>query len=77
MKSYQVLKLQNVHLATREKCSIILDVIIAISGIMFFYQSRVNVDCLPGNFSLTLSIYCRRVPVRCHRLCELYPVCDA
>ena len=62
MKSYQVLKLHNFHLATREKFSIIMNVIIliskhisdkfdnvlekniAISRIMPFHQSRVNVD---------------------------------
>ena len=74
MKSYQVLKLHNFHLATRGKFPFILNIIILISRpisdkftavlekntaipeIIPFHQSRVNIDCLPGNFSLTLSI---------------------
>ena len=75
MKSYQVQKLHNFHLATRENFSVILNVIIlisrpisgkfynvigkniAVSGIISFHQSRVNVDCLSGNSSLTPRIF--------------------
>ena len=39
-----------------DKFTTVLEKNTAISAIMPFHQSRVNIDCLPGNFSLTLSI---------------------